>query len=267
MNPLPLKTPAMKTLLFLDLDDTVLQTRHKALRHHGVDDAALTATAYLADGQAHGFTTPAQRHFLHLMRGCSMIPTTARSLDSYQRVQLGMAAPEWGTPEWVILNHGGTLLDAALQPHPDWQAHMQGVMQPWLPVLEDLRQVMEPWLAQHTPSLYVRLIGDMGQTFYVLVKDQLKLHASTLPQLIDDFLQPWLAPYPELVVHHNGNNLTVMPKALDKAHAVAFLIDHYRRNHDELLILGAGDSQSDADFLKHCDYALIPKHAQLMHRL
>jgi hydroxymethylpyrimidine pyrophosphatase-like HAD family hydrolase len=89
----------------------------------------------------------------------------------------------------------------------------------------------------------------------------------SLPRLRNELLETWLAPHPELTLHHNGNNLAVIPKGIDKAHAVRFLIEHYRREHPELLILGAGDSQSDADFLQLCDYALIPKNTQLMRNI
>lgn len=254
----------MKTLLFLDLDDTVFQTEAKCLHEHGCASHALEPTAFLESGTAHGFSTPAQRQFLHLMRnmGIEIIPTTARHTASYQRVQLDIPPPNW-----VILNHGGTILDPRSQQHPVWSAHMCDIMRPWLPQLEDLNAQINHWAAQHAPGLHARLIGDHGQIFYVLVKDRDKQHAISLPRLRDELLHAWLQPYPELALHHNGNNLTVMPKKLDKAHAVRFLVEQYRQEHPELLILGAGDSQSDADFLQLCDYALIPKHAQLMRKL
>ncbi|MGD9888729.1 MAG: HAD family hydrolase [Halothiobacillaceae bacterium] len=254
----------MKTLLFLDLDDTVFQTQAKGLSEHACAPHELEPTAYLESGMAHGFSTPPQRQFLKLMRtlGIDIIPTTARHNASYQRVQLDIPPPNW-----VIINHGGTLLDSSNQPHPDWSAQMRALMQPWLPVLAEFHKQINDYAAQHAPGLHARLISDYGQTFYVLVKDRDKQHAISLPRLRSELLHPLLAPYPELTLHHNGNNLTVMPKALDKAHAVRFVIEHYRQSQPELLILGAGDSQSDADFLKLCDYALIPKHAQLMQNL
>jgi HAD superfamily hydrolase (TIGR01484 family) len=254
----------MKTLLFLDLDDTVFQTEAKALHDHGCASHALEPTAFLESGLAHGFSTPPQRQFLHLMRslGLDIIPTTARHTASYQRVQLDIPPPNW-----VILNHGGTILNANGQPDPSWSAHMQATMQPWLALFNDLNSQINAWAAHHAPGLHARLIGDHGQIFYVLVKDRDKQHTISLPRLRDELLAAWLEPHPELSLHHNGNNLTVMPKSLDKAHAVRFLLEHYRRAHPELLVLGAGDSQSDADFLTLCDYALIPKHAQLMRKL
>lgn len=251
----------MKTLLFLDLDDTVFQTQAKCEQQHGIAHA-LKPSAYLENGQAHGFSTPAQRQLLKLMGQVEIIPTTARHHASYQRVQLDIPPPNW-----VILNHGGTILDPQHALHPVWQAQMCSLMQPWLPLLEELHTRINLWAAQHAPGLHARLIGDFGQVFYVLVKDRAQQHETTLPRLVLEVLTPWLSPYPELVIHQNGNNLTVMPKNLDKAHAVSFLIEHYRTQHPDLLILGAGDSQSDADFLKLCDYALIPKHAQLMRKL
>jgi predicted mannosyl-3-phosphoglycerate phosphatase (HAD superfamily) len=48
---------------------------------------------------------------------------------------------------------------------------------------------------------------------------------------------------------------------------VQYLLDHYRRQHPEILTFGAGDSRTDAPFLALCDYALIPKNTQLFKTL
>ena len=122
----------MKTLLFLDLDDTVFQTEAKGLHDHGCASHALEPTAFLENGLAHGFSTPPQRQFLQLMRGVEIIPTTARHTASYQRVKLDIPPPPW-----VILNHGGTILDPSSQPHAAWSAQMRDIMQPWLGLFAD----------------------------------------------------------------------------------------------------------------------------------
>lgn len=254
---------AIKTLLFLDLDDTVFQSQAKC-RHHGMAEHTLEPAAFLESGEAHGFSTLAQRQFLRLMtQGAEIIPTTARNAASYQRVRLAIAPPPW-----VILNHGGVLLDGHGQPHPLWAERMAASLAPWLPALHALKDEINAWATCEAPSLYARIVGDLGQEFYLLVKDREKRHSSTLPKLREALLDAWFAAHGSqregLFLHQNANNLTVMPTSLDKGHAVAFLLEDYRARHPELLVLGAGDSRSDAGFLRLCDYALIPRHAQLL---
>ena len=63
-------------------------------------------------------------------------------------------------------------------------------------------------------------------------------------------------------VHVNGNNLAIIPKFVSKQKAVEFFINKYDPNR-ERVILGWGDSLSDAGFLACCDWFGMPKNSQL----
>lgn len=243
----------VRKILFLDLDDTVFQS----LRKCG-PAGELQPIAFLPDGQAHGFATQPQQAFLQwLAEGAEIIPTTARNFASYQRVRLPIKAPLR-----IILNHGGTILEEEGMPSRAWQQRMRLVMEPWVEPLEILCGEINEWATKTHPSIYARVIGDLGQTLYVLVKDREQRHAVTMP-LLRGWLDPWITEHAGLALHQNGNNLTVMPSHLDKAHAVEFLLGEYRAKHGDVLALGAGDSRSDLDFLKLCDYAIVPRGAQI----
>ena len=64
-------------------------------------------------------------------------------------------------------------------------------------------------------------------------------------------------------IHANGNNLAFLPPWLSKRAAVRYMLDHVRSQNPGRLVLGIGDSWSDAGFLDLCDLAMIPTQAQL----
>ncbi|MDA3878512.1 MAG: hypothetical protein PF483_15710 [Halothiobacillus sp.] len=248
MNP-------VKTIFFTDLDDTLFQSIAKC----DTETQSLIPAAYLSNGDAHGFAQPNQVAFLaHMASFATVIPTTARNFDSYSRVQLNIEPPPF-----VILNHGGTILNQGGEPLPQWSDHMRQAMFPWLDALAALKSEITQWSEKGEVTTHARVIGDFEQDFYVLVKDRQKNTLLHLERLRSEWLDDWVALQPGLSIHQNGNNLTVQPDCLDKAFAVSFLIDQYRGDDIDLLIMGAGDSKSDARFLSLCDYAMIPKNAQL----
>ncbi len=95
------------------------------------------------------------------------------------------------------------------------------------------------------------------------MKDPDKLSERLAP-LEEHVVRPWIADgNRDYVVHRNGNNLAILPKALDKAHAVAHITARLKAEHGEIVTFGMGDSRSDARFMAACDYAIIPRGTQL----
>lgn len=245
-----------KTLFFTDLDDTLFQSRAKL---DSYPDINLTPIAFLSNGDPHGFAKKNQIAFLKAISSfASVIPTTARNLDSYRRVNLDMPSPPF-----AILNHGGTIIDGQGQPLPYWQEKISQIMQPWSSDLKSMANEINAWSSKTGRAVYARVIGDMSQDLYVLVKDRQKDQNQCLSQLRIDWLEKTIESQEGLVIHQNANNLTIQPKDLDKSAAVSFLVDQYRREYPDLLVLGAGDSNSDRGFLSLCDYAIIPRNAQI----
>ena len=75
---------------------------------------------------------------------------------------------------------------------------------------------------------------------------------------------PWIAAgQREYFIHRNGNNLAILPNALNKSHAVAYVTEKLRAEHGDILTFGIGDSKSDARFMAACDYAIVPRRTQL----
>lgn len=249
----------MKSLFFTDLDDTLFQSMAKASQQ-GRAAESLIPVAFLENGEAHGYSTKSQRMFLNLIAsGAEVIPTTARNMASYCRVRLSLDK----VPNFAILNQGGTIVDSAGSPDKEWADQMAATMHPWLDSLTTLQGEISRWSVDNSLSAYARVIGDFDQPFYVLVKDRQKNQNLSLERLRADWLEQWVSDQPGLVLHQNDNNLTVQPIGLDKKFAVNFIIDRYRMECSDLLVIGAGDSRSDSGFLSMCDYAIIPKNSQL----
>jgi hydroxymethylpyrimidine pyrophosphatase-like HAD family hydrolase len=242
----------LKKFLFADLDDTLFQTLEKC----AVRDA-LEPAAYYSDGRVCSYTTPAQRAFFAFAsEGMTVIPTTARSLDAFNRVDLGFSS-------YVVLDFGGVILQPDGAIDRDWQGRMHALMSAALPGLQALADHIDRWAQQAGYGGRARLVEDAGTPFFIVVKDPDKITAN-LERIERELVLPWIADgNQDYCVHRNGNNLAVLPKALDKANAVAWVTGRLRREHGEIITFGMGDSRSDARFMADCDYAIIPRRTQL----
>lgn len=242
----------MKKYLFVDLDDTLFSSLPKCPDH---DD--LQAVAFLKDGSACSFTTAKQRAFLSMAsQSMTLIPTTARNSDAFGRVDLAF-------DDYKIINYGGVVLAPTGVPDQSWLETMRGEMAASLSGLRRAISIIDEFSQRVGLAGKARLIEDYGIPFYVVVKDPDKI-AERLALIEQDALAPWLASEGKaFYVHRNGNNLAVLPKALNKARAVEYVIGLLRNTHGQVMTMGMGDSRSDARFMAACDYAIVPRGTQL----
>jgi hydroxymethylpyrimidine pyrophosphatase-like HAD family hydrolase len=238
--------------LFADLDDTLFQSLEKCDGRDGLHPAA-----FLRDGTPISFTTAAQRAFLAFAQdGMTMIPATARNLNAYQRVDLPFTS-------YAVLDYGGIVLEPGGAVDQAWLARMQQAMHAALPGLQELAGLIDAWAARTGFGGRARLIEDFATPFYLVVKDPDKI-AERLAPIEHEVVQPWIAAGGrDYFIHRNGNNLAILPNALNKAHAVAYVSDKLRQQHGAILTFGMGDSRSDARFMAACDYAIVPSRSQL----
>lgn len=242
----------MKKFLFADLDDTLFQSLEKCGAARPLQPAA-----FLKDGQPISYTTPGQRAFFEFAHdGMTIIPATARNLNAFSRVDLPFAS-------WAIIDYGGVVLQPGGAVDQHWLARMQGAMQAALPGLRELATLIDAWAERTGYGARTRLIEDYGIPFYLVIKDPDKIGARLAP-IEMEVIQPWLdAGKRDYFIHRNGNNLAVLPNALNKSHAVAYVSERLREQHGDILTFGIGDSKSDARFMAACDYAIVPRHTQL----
>ena len=239
-------------ILFADLDDTLFQSLEKCRTSDGLEPAA-----FLKDGLPISYTTALQRAFFSFAQdGMTVIPTTARNRDAFSRVALPFTS-------YAVLNYGGMVLTPDGAVDTAWQAHMQDAMHAALPGLQELARLLDAYAVQTGFGGRTRLIEDSGTPFYLVLKDP-KKGADTLAPFELDVARAWLAdgdkPY---YLHRNGNNFAVLPNALNKGHAVRYVIEQLRKEHGDIMTFGMGDSRADAHFMSACDYAIVPGHTQL----
>lgn len=242
----------MKKFLFVDLDDTLFQTPGKCGKEQDLRPAA-----YLKDGAACSFTTARQRAFFALMQSdMTLIPTTARNRDALSRVDLPFSS-------YSIIDYGGVVLEPDGTVDPVWLALMQADMAQALVGLRQVMQIIDDYSASVGLKGRARLIEDCATPFYIVLKDPEKI-AERLEQVEREAVAPWIATAgKDFLIHRNGNNLAVLPKALNKARAVAYLRQRLEAEHGDIMTFGMGDSKTDARFMAACDYAIIPNGTQL----
>lgn len=244
----------MKKFLFADLDDTLFQTFGKC---GGASADLLEPAAWYKDGSVCSYTTPAQRSFLALLQdGMTVIPTTARDLDGLRRVSLRFDS-------YAVIDYGGVILEPGGGVDQSWLDGMRAAMHAALPGLQELAAHIDAHCARTGYGGRARMIEDFATPFFLVVKDPDKLHERLRP-LEEDVVRPWIADGDrDYFIHRNGNNLAILPKALNKANAVARITARLREEHGEIVTFGMGDSRSDARFMAACDYAIIPRGTQL----
>lgn len=242
----------MKSCLFVDLDDTLFQTRHKCR-----DDDDLEPAAYNRQGEALSFTTRPQRVLFDLLcRNMLVVPTTARDFDAFSRVTLPFNGP-------AILNFGGIVLTEDGRPDAAWLARMREQLAPLAEEMQALLVAANAFIDEHQLKAFCRQVRDFDTDFYLVAKYR-EGQTEALQQLEQQVVRPWLASRQgRFRLHINGNNLAVLPTVLDKAHAVQYLTERLRAEHGELITWGMGDSLSDAAFMALCDYSIVPRDTQL----
>ena len=237
----------MRIVAFLDLDDTLFQTRPKC-----PDDEPIHAVAFRRDGTPLSFMTQRQRTLLDVwFRTATVIPTTARNRDALSRVDLPFNHA-------AILNFGGAVLLPDGKLDEAWDAQVRPRALELSRELHALHREAERISASRQLGVYSRVIVDFEMPLYVVVK-HLEGVAGKL-QLLRAELTPFVGE--GFTIHCNDNNLSIVPRFLDKEHAVRYVIAHYFGS-EPVLTIGMGDSLSDAGFLEVCDYSFMPRACQL----
>ena len=242
----------MKKFLFIDLDDTIFQTPGKCPPLE-----ELRPAAYLKDGSVCSFTTLRQRAFLEMAeREMTLIPATARNRNAFGRVGIPFS-------DYAILDYGGVILAPDGEPDDFWLDKMRMEMQKALPGLISIKTRIDRFSEAAGLSNRARIIDDYDISFYGVVKDAQKI-AQRLEVIEREVVAPWIATEGnDYFIHRNGNNLAILPNALNKAYAVEYVSAKLKAAHGDILTFGMGDSRSDARFMSACDYAILPKGTQL----
>jgi hypothetical protein len=234
-----------RPLILADLDDSLFQTRAKC---GDWPDGALQLMSRLEDGTPSGYATPRQQALLTWLTIGELVPVTARSRAVLARVAIAQAP--------AICANGGCILTAGGTPDAQWHRRLE-VAAADTAAPAALHRALTADLPEGAYRHWV--VSENGLDLYIVIKSN---HSDVAALgALADALRPRL---PEgWRIHANGNNLAFLPPWLNKRAAVRYLLDTVRRETPERLVVGIGDSWSDAGFLDLCDFAMIPTQAQL----
>jgi len=241
----------MPIYVFLDLDDTIFQTERKC---H--DSESLHPAAFSKDGFPLSFMTGKQQLFFsHLLDRAAVIPTTARNLDAFRRVILPFGHE-------AIIDFGGVVLTQQGTPDAQWDSAVRARVSAVKADLHEICDKADDFSKRGGLKLRTRIISDFGMDLYVVSK-----HDGCHPEDLECLYRYYVEhlSHPDMYIHYNDNNLSVIPCCINKASAVAFLIEMYSgRSSDIIVTVGMADSISDMPFMALCDYSIIPGDCQIM---
>lgn len=242
-------------LLFTDLDDTLFQSHRKRKPYE-----SCKPLAFLRDGGAISYANTKEQAFLEwFLRDAIVIPVTARNADAFSRVDLAF-------PAEAIINYGGVILDTQGKPDEAWLEKSARQADQSAPSLKRWAEVLRCECERRNLDVSVRVIEDFGIGFYVVAKS--RTHDLAVIDSLAEYCQRRLVTQSkngleEIRIHHNGNNLALLPMWLDKWPAVARLQERYRQAHPLVVTFGAGDSLVDIPFMQACDYLITPNGSQI----
>lgn len=234
-----------RIVIFLDLDDTILQTAPKCPPAEPVEPAAVDRA-----GRALSFMTRAQQRLLAfwLERG-TVIPVTGRTDEALARVTLKFES-------WRITHHGAVIRQPDGRLPIWWHDEIQPLLVAAQPLLWEYAASLERDAAtegyrvrSHSVDEWVTYISVKANADdTVLTELRTRLVASGLPE--------------KLALHHNGNNLAITVRGVQKHDAVRRVAMELKQE-GPIVTIGAGDSLTDIPFLRGCDFALVPRDSQI----
>jgi hydroxymethylpyrimidine pyrophosphatase-like HAD family hydrolase len=232
-------------VIFLDLDDTILQTIPKC-----PPGQPLTPAAFNRAGEALSFMTRAQQRMLNfwLEQGI-VIPVTGRTDSALARVAIDFSS-------WRITHHGAVIRrpDGSL---PDWWF---SEVRPALAAAHALLEDFFDRLSVDAPSSGYRVNRHLMDDCLTYLSVKTDDDAATLACLAAQLQQAGLPP--QLALHHNGHNLALMVRGAQKHDAVLRVAAELERE-GPIVTIGVGDSLTDLPFMRACDFALTPRDSQI----
>lgn len=242
----------MRVVLFLDLDDTIFQTLPKC-----PPGEHLHPVTRGPDGSPQSYMTDKQRLILEMLSGtATIIPVTARSLDAFRRVDL-----PWSN--LALLDFGAVILHTNGTPDAPWDAQIRPQALQHAQALHDVQQLTQHFIDDQQLGAQARIVVDFDMPLYLVIKHP-KKDPDVLTRIERDFFADrWRDRF---YVHRSENNLSLVPHYLRKEHAVRYVIERGALREQTMLV-GMGDSRTDAGFLQLCDFILLPGQSQLAHLL
>jgi len=236
------------TILFLDLDNTLFQTKRR-------NENGITNATKAINPENISYMTKAQESFLNLFlesKNAIVIPTTARDLRQYRNTLISQNEKI----NTAILYFSAVILENN-EIDKIWQEKIQEQYSNLKISVEKVFEYVESIADKEIFKLY------NVDSYYVALKNRNKNNPKckeqneNLLKKLEKFINE------QYYIAYEDNNISIVPTFLDKKFAVEYLIEKYK----PALTIGAGDSISDISFLQSCNFMLIPQKSQINNKL
>ncbi len=233
-----------KAILFIDLDDTIFQTKRK-------NATGIIPVTQHENPNNISYMTKAQDIFTDIFFSypdLQIIPVTARNTQQYNRTYLSKDKR---------INTFVTCFGADI--------HNQSLIDSyWKDYIDDKYVKLKPSLNILLENILSIEYKDnfnisISENRYIIVKNKSKdvnVFTNQNQDMKNEILKFLSNDY---FIHFNSNYLSLIPKFIDKKQAVEYLINKY----NPTLTIGAGDSISDYGFMSLCNYKIIPSNSQI----
>jgi trehalose-6-phosphatase len=246
----------MPVRLLTDIDDTLMSAAYRVPPHLRAAIAGLDPA-----GSPSSFQTPKQKLLWDLVAKAadSIVPVSARAPRDLARVLLPMR-------HGAIANFGATILQPDGTVDPLWRERMRAEARTRMPDDGGLFDTLAEFVLAKVPegtALAVSRRDDEGVAVFINFRSAM---GATL--LARAPVERFLAGHglqDEYYLHVTDQDVTVLPRFISKCRAAAYLVAS--RGWQDDLLLGAGDSLSDAPFLAHMDVALLPTGSRVFDAL
>lgn len=229
------------SILFLDLDDTIFQTKRR--NDTGIFEATVSEkkpnVSYMTNYQKIFFDM-----FLQI-ENLKIIPLTARILEQYKRVTI---LKNTNITE-ASLYFGGMILKN-MEIDINWDNIVKNKYKNLNLTLNELHNKVNNLIDKS--SFKVSILDG----FYLSIKNKdpkdkeaMKLLYSEVQKLVND----------EYFIHFNNNNIALVPEFIGKKHTAQYFIEKYEPE----MTIGMGDSISDLKFMELCDFKIVPSKSQI----
>lgn len=239
-------------LVATDLDRTMIYSR--AAAGASVPDSELICVEYYQGGPLSYMTKRAATALAELARRATVIPTTTRTIEQFQRIDLP-GAP-W---KYAITSNGGNILCDGVA-DASWRASIEAATNDGGAGLAEVTTRLQAMVGSDAERRWVSKFRIADELFCYLV-----VHPDLVPA---DFLAEWGAWCADhgWGVSQQGRKIYTMPTAVCKSFAIAEvrarLIEMGELDSDAT-VLAAGDGGLDAEMLVSADAAIRPRHGEL----
>jgi hydroxymethylpyrimidine pyrophosphatase-like HAD family hydrolase len=239
----------MRSVVFADIDGTLLQSLRAGL---GPDHAP---AAYDREGRVLGVSSPAQQALWKLLQAAeAVVPVTGRSTAALGRVALPFRS-------YAIVHHGALVLSPSGAPCEEYGALVAPALGEAHVTLSREAERVIAWIGAQSLPLRVTQQRLGEHTIEVCVK-HVRPDARALTPEADPLERRW-RELEGCRVHRNGNNLALLPATVTKRASLAWLRQRLASELGPFMALGVGDSLTDLDFMRDCDFYVVPQGSQL----